>query len=49
MKFWEIFWAVLILFSLLSFTYLSLRILIKGWPELKEMLHALEQEAPPEN
>ncbi len=45
MKFWEIFWLIVILFSLLSFTYLSLKILIKGWPELKFMFYALGKDS----
>ncbi len=49
MKGWEIFWELVILFSTISFTYLSLKILIKGWPELKEMFHSLDQESAPED
>ncbi len=48
MKFWEIFWLIVVLFSVLSFTYLSLKILIKGWPELKFMFNALSKEPLPE-
>ncbi len=48
MKFWEIFWLIVVLFSVLSFTYLSLKILIKGWPELKFMFNALSKESLPE-
>ncbi len=49
MKFWEIFWLLVVLFSVLSFTYLSLKILIKGWPELKEMFSALSKEPEPQD
>lgn len=38
MGFWEIFWAILILFSFGSFMYMSVKILIKGLAELKYML-----------
>jgi hypothetical protein len=49
MKGWEIFWELTILFSTVSFTYLSLKILIKGWPELKEMFRSLDRESVSEN
>ena len=42
MGFWEIFWMVMIIFALVTFTLLSVRILFKGYGELKEMLSALE-------
>lgn len=41
MKAWEIFWGVIILFSTLSFTYMSVKILYKGFDELKEMFRKL--------
>jgi len=34
MKIWELLWLIIILFSLLSFTYMSVKILYKGYPEL---------------
>ena len=46
MSSWEIFWIVIIGFSVLSFTYMSLKILFFGLPELKEMLIALSDEQP---
>ena len=45
MKFWEIFWLIVVSFSVVSFTYLSLKILIKGWPELKFMFNALSDKS----
>ncbi len=42
MNTWEIFWAIIILFSTLSFTYMSVKILFKGFNELKEMFRNLE-------
>ena len=42
---WEIFWAIAIAFSLLSFTYMSVRMLYLGLPELREMFSLLTDEA----
>ena len=42
MKAWEIIWAIIILFSILSFTYMSVKILYKGFDELKQMFKNLE-------
>lgn len=39
---WEIFWAVIVVFSTLSFAYMSIKILIKGTTELKEMFRDLK-------
>ncbi len=41
---WIIFWGILIVFSVLSFTYMSIKILIKGLVELKEMFVDLSKE-----
>ena len=41
---WIIFWAIIILFSLISFTYMSIKILYKGLPELKNMFANLDQK-----
>ena len=41
---WEIFWALVIAFSVLSFTYMSIKILYLGLPELKEMFKALSDK-----
>ena len=38
---WEIFWAIVITFSLVSFTYMSVKMLYLGLPELKEMFALL--------
>lgn len=43
MNFWTIFWGIIILFSLLAFTFMSLRILYKGIGELKEMFQMLKK------
>lgn len=40
---WIIFWDILIVFSVLSFTYMSIKILIMGFIELKEMFQDLNQ------
>lgn len=44
METWTVIWAIIISFSLISFTYLSIKILIKGLGELKYMLSRVEQE-----
>ena len=42
MGFWEIFWSISIIFALVSFTILSLSVLVKGFQEVKDMLTSLE-------
>lgn len=42
MEFWEIFWIVSIIFALISFSILSVSVLVKGYSEVKEMLSTLE-------
>lgn len=44
MSVWEILWAILISFSILSFTFMSMKILINGWMELKEMLLSIKEK-----
>jgi hypothetical protein len=41
MNLWEYFWAAVILFSIISFTYMSIKIVYKGLAELKEMFKTL--------
>jgi len=36
-----IFWAIIILFSLISFSIMSIKMLIKGIPELRDMFKQL--------
>ncbi len=43
MGFWEIFWMVNIVLALISFSILSVSVLVKGYGEVKEMLSALEE------
>jgi len=43
MEFWEMFWMVNIILALVSFTILSVIVLIKGYGEAKDMLSALEK------
>ena len=40
---WEIFWAVVISFSLLSFAYMSIKMIYFGWSELKDMFKLLSE------
>ena len=37
MNLWEYFWAAVILFSIISFTYMSIKVVYKGFAEMKEM------------
>ncbi len=41
---WIIFWEIVILFSLISFTYMSLKILYKGVAELADMFKSLDEK-----
>jgi hypothetical protein len=40
----EIVWGLIIVFCLGSFTWMSIKILIRGLPELRDMFNALEEE-----
>jgi len=44
MSAWIIFWGLVVLFSLLSFAYMSVRILIKSIAELKSMFRTLDEK-----
>ncbi len=44
MKGWEIFWLATIIFSVLSFAYMSVLALIKGVAEMKEMFRKFDKE-----
>ncbi len=41
---WEIFWVLILGFSVLSFTYMSVKMLYFGLPELREMFTSLSEE-----
>ncbi len=43
MNLWEYFWLAFIIFSIVSFTYMSVKIVYKGLFEMKEMLKHLEE------
>lgn len=49
MNFYIIFWEAVVLFSLLSFTYMSFKVLYRGFPELRDMLRNLEKERQKNN
>lgn len=44
MSLWEIFWLIVVIFSIVSFTYMSVKIVYKGLAELKEMFTSLKNE-----
>jgi hypothetical protein len=41
MNLWEYFWLVIIIFSTISFTYMSVKVVYKGFTEMKEMFDKL--------
>ena len=41
---WIIIWTIVIVFSLVGFTYMSVKILYKGVGELKEMFRVLKEK-----
>ena len=41
---WIIIWTIVIVFSLVGFTYMSVKILYKGIDELKEMFRVLKEK-----
>ena len=43
MNLWVYFWGAVILFSIVSFTYMSIKVIYKGLAELKEMFESLSQ------
>jgi hypothetical protein len=44
MTMWIVIWGIIILFSLMAFTWMSVKILYKGIGELKEMFQKLREE-----
>jgi len=44
MSAWIIFWGIVVLFSIISFAYMSGKILIKSVAELKEMFSVLDDQ-----
>ena len=40
----EIFWLAVVIFSIVSFTYMSIKIVYKGLAEMKEMFISLKNE-----
>ncbi len=43
MEIWKYFWTAIIIFSTISFTYMSGKVIYKGLGELKEMLNNLDK------
>ncbi len=41
MNLWEYFWLIIIAFSTVSFTYMSIKVIIKGYGEMMEMFKNL--------
>lgn len=43
MNLWEYFWLSIIIFSIISFAYMSIKVIYKGFAELKEMFNSLSK------
>ncbi len=43
MNLWEYFWLAVIIFSIVSFTYMSIKIVYKGLAEMREMFDSLNK------
>lgn len=43
-----VFWGIIILFSFISFVLMSIKLVYKGFPELREMLDKLKNEKAPD-
>ncbi len=44
MKAWEIIWLVMIAFAVISFTYMSIKALVFGVKEMREMVSKLGEK-----
>jgi len=44
MAMFEWIWGAVIIFCIVSFSFMSMKILYKGLPELREMFNSLEEE-----
>ena len=44
MNLWEYFWLTVIVFSIVSFTYMSIKVIYKGFGEMKEMFESLKNK-----
>ena len=42
MNLWEYIWGAVIIFSVVSFSYMSVKVIYKGLAELKEMFESLK-------
>jgi hypothetical protein len=43
MNAWGVIWFVFIMFSVVSFAVMSLKVIYRGLPELLEMFHSLDE------
>jgi hypothetical protein len=49
MKYWEIFWTLALLVSGAAFAFITVVVILKGGPDLRDMLRELRREhSPPE-
>jgi hypothetical protein len=50
MKYWEIFWTLSLLVSGAAFAFITVVVILKGGPDLRDMLRRLRREhSPPED
>jgi hypothetical protein len=47
MKYWEIFWTLALLVSGCAFAFITLIVIVKGGPDLRDMLGELRRQHPP--
>lgn len=46
MKYWEIFWTASLLISGAAFALITVIVIVKGGPDLREMLRQLKKQNP---
>jgi hypothetical protein len=50
MKYWEIFWTLSLLLSGTAFAFITIVVIVRGGPDLRDMLRRLRREhLPPED
>lgn len=46
MKYWELFWTICLLVSGAAFALITLIVIVKGGPDLRDMLRQLRKQNP---
>ena len=47
MKYWELFWTLCLLISGGVFVFITIIVIVRGGPDLREMLRQLRRQNPP--